>query len=167
MSFPDTRWLCLLTRYSATGLWSSNIFGAFAKSRKALLFFYFSTQTPIHQSHSVLYAGSQLMKTVFWPDTRDMNWLISQAAWRMDQRRSGNCLATKVTRIIALNFFMWRYVKNLVHKVRNHDLQKLQARIRKAVFTVTHNMLQNSWAEASIIWKLIVQPVVPTLNPLG
>jgi hypothetical protein len=58
-------------------------------------------------------------------------------------------------------------VKNLVHKVRNHDLQKLQARIRKAVFTVTHNMLQNSWAEASIIWKLIVQPVVPTLNPLG
>jgi len=57
--------------------------------------------------------------------------------------------------------------ENLVHKVRNHDLQQLKARIRKAVFTVTHNMLQNAWTEASIIWKLIVQLVVSTLNLQG
>jgi hypothetical protein len=49
-----------------------------------------------------------------------------------------------------LDFFLWRYVKNLVHKVRNHDLQQLKARIRKAEFTVTHNKLQNAWTEARI-----------------
>jgi hypothetical protein len=91
-----------------------------------------------------------------------MNYLTSLDAWRMDQQRSGNCLATKVTRFITLNFFPVEICKNLVRKVRNHDLQQLKARIRKAVFTVTHNMLQNTWREASIIWKLIVQPVVPT-----
>jgi hypothetical protein len=48
-------------------------------------------------------------------------------------------------------FFPWRYVKNIVHKVRNHDLQQLKAGIRKAVFTVTHNVLRNAWTEASII----------------
>ena len=106
-------------------------------------------------------------KQFFWPGRRGMNYLTSLDAWRMDQQRSGNCLATKVTRFITLDFFLWRYVKNLVHKVRNHDLQQLKARIRKAVFTATHNTLQNAWREDSIIWKLIVQPVVPTLNLLG
>lgn len=162
MSFLDTRGLCLSRRYSAIGLWSWIIFGAFAKSRKALLFFYFNTHNLFHQSHGVLYAGFQLLKTVFWPGRRGMNYLTSLDAWRMDQQRSGNCLATKVTRFITLNFFPVEICKNLVRKVRNHDLQQLKARIRKAVFTVTHNMLQNTWREASIIWKLIVQPVVPT-----
>jgi hypothetical protein len=40
----------------------------------------------------------------------------------------------------------------------------LKARKRKAVFTITHNMLQNAWTEAIIIWKLLVLPVVPTLK---
>jgi hypothetical protein len=72
-----------------------------------------------------------------------MNYLTSLDAWRMDQQRSGNCLATKVTRFITLDFFLWRYVKKLVHKVRKHDLQQLRGRLWKAVFIVTHNMLQS------------------------
>ena len=167
MSFFDTRGLCLPRRYTAIGLWSSLTFGAFAKLRKALLLFYFSTHKLFHKSHDVLYEGFQLLKTVFCPSRRGMIYVTSLSAWRMDQQSSGNCLATKVTRFITLDFFLWRYVKNLVHKVRNHDLQQLKARIRKAEFTVTHNKLQNAWTEARINWKLIVQPVVPTLNLLG
>jgi molecular chaperone DnaK (HSP70) len=62
----------------------------------------------------------------------------------MDQQRSGSSLATKVTRFITLEFFPVEICENIVHKVRNHDLQQLKAGIRKAVFTVTHNVLQNA-----------------------
>jgi hypothetical protein len=54
-------------------------------------------------------------------------------------------------------------MKNLVHKVRNHDLQLLKVRIRR-LFTLTHKMLQNAWTEAS---KFLVQPVIPTLKSTG
>ena len=36
---------------------------------------------------------------------------------------------------------------NLVHHVQNNDLQQSKARMKDAVATVTHNMLQNTWAE--------------------
>jgi hypothetical protein len=79
------------------------------------------------------------------------NYLQPHDGWRTDQQRSDNCLATKVTRCITMELCLWRYVKNLVHQVKNHDLQQLKARIRDAVVTVTHNMLQYTRTEVDIV----------------
>jgi hypothetical protein len=38
-------------------------------------------------------------------------------------------------------FFLWGYVKNIVHQVKINDLQHLKARIRDAMAMVTPNML--------------------------
>ena len=38
-------------------------------------------------------------------------------------------------------------MNNFFHQVKNNDLQQLKARIRNAVTTITHNMLQNLWIE--------------------
>jgi len=46
-----------------------------------------------------------------------------------------------------LDFFLWGYVKNLVYKVKNNDLQQLKADIRDPMAIVIHNMLQNTWTE--------------------
>lgn len=166
MSFLDTRWLCLPRRYLRLDP-DLRTFSARLKNREKSCCFFILVHTNFFTRVTV----SVMRAFNYWRQffgLADEIWIIlHHSAWRMDQQRSGNCLATKVTRFITLDFFLWRYVKNLVHKVRNHDIQQLKARIRKAVFTVTHNMLQNAWTEASIIWKLIVQPVVPTLNLLG
>ena len=38
-------------------------------------------------------------------------------------------------------------MNNFFHQVKNNDLQQLKVRIRNAVTTITHNMLQNLWIE--------------------
>jgi hypothetical protein len=46
-----------------------------------------------------------------------------------------------------LGFLLWGYVKNTVYQVQINDLQRLKARIRDAVATVTPNHLQATWNE--------------------
>jgi hypothetical protein len=46
-----------------------------------------------------------------------------------------------------MNFSLWGYVKNIVCHIKINDLQRLKARIREAVATVTPNMLQATWNE--------------------
>jgi hypothetical protein len=47
-----------------------------------------------------------------------------------------------------LDFFLWRYVKNIVYQFKINDLQHLKARIREAAAKVTPNKLQATWNEA-------------------
>jgi hypothetical protein len=46
-----------------------------------------------------------------------------------------------------LDFFFWASVKNIAYQVKINNLQRLKARIREAVATVTPNMLQATWNE--------------------
>jgi hypothetical protein len=46
-----------------------------------------------------------------------------------------------------MDFFFWGYVKNIVYQVNNYYPQRLKARIRDVVATVTPNMLQATWNE--------------------
>jgi hypothetical protein len=60
------------------------------------------------------------------------------------------------TDLTPVDFFLWGYVKNIVYQVKINDLQRLKARIRDAVATVTPNMLQ--------VWIFVVPPREPTLK---
>jgi hypothetical protein len=65
----------------------------------------------------------------------------------MDRQRQSNRLASRVTKLTPLDFFLLGYVKNIVYQDKINDLQHLKARIRDAVATVTPNMLQATWNE--------------------
>jgi hypothetical protein len=49
--------------------------------------------------------------------------------------------------VTPLDIFLCGYMKNLVSQVKNKYLQKMKARMRKAVAAVTHSMLRNTWTE--------------------
>jgi nicotinamide mononucleotide adenylyltransferase len=46
-----------------------------------------------------------------------------------------------------VDFFLWRYVKNIIYQVKINDFQHLKSRIRDAVAAVTPNMLHATWNE--------------------
>jgi len=45
------------------------------------------------------------------------------------------------------DFFLWRYIKNIVYAERIRNIQHLQQRITSAVETVTRDMIQKAWQE--------------------
>jgi hypothetical protein len=48
---------------------------------------------------------------------------------------------------MSLDFFMWGYVKDIVHKTPVTSLDELKLRIVAAIETVTPQMLENTWRE--------------------
>jgi len=49
--------------------------------------------------------------------------------------------------ITSLDFFLWRYVKDIVFSTPVPDITNLKARITDAFATVTEDMLENTWRE--------------------
>jgi len=46
-----------------------------------------------------------------------------------------------------LDFFLWRYFKNIVYAEKIRNIQHLQERITSAIETVTRDMIQKTWKE--------------------
>ena len=49
--------------------------------------------------------------------------------------------------ITPLNFFLWGYVKDIVHRTKVHDITDLKQRISNAIATINEDMLQRTWQE--------------------
>jgi len=46
-----------------------------------------------------------------------------------------------------LIFFLWGYIKNIVHAEKIRNIQHLQDRITSTIETVTRDMIQKTWQE--------------------
>jgi len=46
-----------------------------------------------------------------------------------------------------LIFFLWGYIKNILHAEKTRNIQHLQDRITSATETVTLDMIQKTWQE--------------------
>jgi len=46
-----------------------------------------------------------------------------------------------------LEFFPWRYIKNIVYAEKIRNIQHLQERITSAIETLTRDMIQKTWQE--------------------
>jgi len=46
-----------------------------------------------------------------------------------------------------LDFFLWGYIKNIVHAEKIRNIQHPQDRITSAIETVTRDMIQKTWQE--------------------
>jgi len=46
-----------------------------------------------------------------------------------------------------LDFFLWRYIKNIVYAEKIRNIQHLQERITSDIETVTRDMIQKTWQE--------------------
>ena len=46
-----------------------------------------------------------------------------------------------------IDFFLWRYIKNIVYAEKIRNIQHLQDRITSAIETVTRDMIQKTWQE--------------------
>jgi hypothetical protein len=46
-----------------------------------------------------------------------------------------------------LNFYFWGFVKQIIYRVRIHNIQHLKQRIRKAAASVTPDVLVRVWQE--------------------
>ena len=44
-----------------------------------------------------------------------------------------------------LDFFLWRYIKNIVYAEKIRNIQHLQEKITSAIETVTRDMIQKTW----------------------
>jgi len=64
-----------------------------------------------------------------------------------ETRRSPNAWPPRSPDLTPLDIFLWSYTMNLIHHVRNNDLQQSKGGTKDAVATVTHNILQNTWTE--------------------
>jgi len=49
--------------------------------------------------------------------------------------------------ITPLDFFLWGYVKNIVHRTKVSDITDLKQRISNAIATIDDNVLQRTWQE--------------------
>ena len=46
-----------------------------------------------------------------------------------------------------LDFFLWRYIKNIVYAEKIRNIQHLQDRITSAIESLTRYMIQKTWQE--------------------
>ena len=46
-----------------------------------------------------------------------------------------------------LDYFLWRYIKNIVYAEKIRNIRQLQERITSAIETVTRDMIQKTWQE--------------------
>jgi len=60
----------------------------------------------------------------------------------MDGSAEDSQLPVFLGHLTPVDSFLWGYVKNLVFYVKNTDIQHSKVRVRDAVITITHNMLQ-------------------------
>ena len=48
-------------------------------------------------------------------------------------------------RLSPLDFFLWRYIKNIVYAEKKRNIQHLQEKITSAIETVARDMTQKTW----------------------
>jgi hypothetical protein len=73
------------------------------------------------------------------------NHLNREMAGRWIGRGGPNARSPRSPDLTPLDFFLCRYVKNIVYQVKINDLQHLKASTRDAVATVTQNRHHATW----------------------
>jgi hypothetical protein len=63
-----------------------------------------------------------------------------------------------------LDFFLWRYDKNIVYKTPVISLYQLKLRIVAAIGTVTPQTLENTWREIDTAWTSYMPRKARMLN---